>query len=167
MSPRAFNYCVFSPKNEGPNPRRRPLQRLVLSGKMIQARKKLRKKFLRSRSIAKLSEEFSILNKPFWDGAKRRPTLWKSKSTVVPFLIRWSLPVNFLRKKFQSRAPLQRMKWLTSLVLPREKDSKVTVHLYLSFITFETLLNWWVKSLSAWFFLKNEIKSLGCLTKVF
>merc|ERR1711874_812687 len=28
-------------------------------------------------------------------------------------------------KKFQSRAPLQRMKWLTSLVLPREKDSKV------------------------------------------
>ena len=105
---------------------------------MILARKKLRKRFLKSKNIAKLSVEFSILNKPFWDGAKRRHTLWKSKSMVVPFLIRWSLPVNFLRKKFQSRAPLQRMKWLTSLVLPREKDSKVTVHLYLSFITFET-----------------------------
>jgi len=65
MSPQAFNYCVFSPKNEGPNPRKRPLPRLVLSGKMILARKRLRKKFLKSKSIAKWSEEFSTLNKLF------------------------------------------------------------------------------------------------------
>jgi len=64
MSPSLkFFLCVF--QNKGPNPRKRPLQRLVLSGKMILARKKLRKRFLKSKNIAKLSVEFSILNKPF------------------------------------------------------------------------------------------------------
>ena len=127
--------CVF--QNKGPNLRRRPLQRLVSSGKMILARKKLRKKFLKSKSIAKSSEEFSILNKPFWDGAKRRRILWKSKSMVVPFLIRWTLLVNISRKKFQSRALLPRMKWSTSLVSPREKASKVIIHLVFDGICFK------------------------------
>ena len=139
MSPSPF-YNFFLP-NKGPSPRRRPLLKLVSNGRMMLARKKLKKICLKSKNIVKSFVWFATPNKISWEDAKRRLTLLKFKSMEDLFLIRLILLVNITRKKYPSRTSLPRMKWLTSLVLPREKDSKVnflvgSIKIYLFNYTF-------------------------------
>ena len=84
------------------------------------------REFLLIFSILRLSVWSVTPNKLFWNAVKRRPTSWKSNWTVDPSPIRSTLPVNTSKRRSPSSKSLLKTRWSTSLVSPREKDSRVS-----------------------------------------
>lgn len=60
-----------------------------------------------------------------WDNARRKPTSWKSNSTVEPSNKKSSGPENISKNQSPFRTYSALMRWSTLSVLPRERDTKV------------------------------------------